>query len=36
MQLDENDHQLLGFIELSRPELHETIGRQHGKQLIYI
>jgi hypothetical protein len=31
MQLDENDHQLLGFIELNVSDLYDAAGKQHGR-----
>jgi hypothetical protein len=31
MQLDEDDYQLLGFMEFNGPELYEVVGKQYGK-----
>jgi hypothetical protein len=31
MQLDENDRQLLGFMELNGPDLCDAIGKQYGR-----
>jgi hypothetical protein len=30
MQFDENDLQLLGFVEVSRTELYDKVERQYG------
>jgi hypothetical protein len=31
MDLDENDYQLLGFMELNEPDLYDTVGSQCSK-----
>jgi hypothetical protein len=31
MKLDENDYQLLGFMDLNGPELCNKVGTQYGK-----
>jgi hypothetical protein len=31
MRLDENDYQLLGFMEFNGPELYDVVGKQYGK-----
>jgi hypothetical protein len=36
MDLDENDHQLIGFMELNGPDLYDTVGSQCSKSPIYI
>jgi hypothetical protein len=36
MQLDENDHQLLGVLEFNGPELYGIVGKQYGKSLTCI
>jgi hypothetical protein len=36
MDLDENDHQLLGFMEVNGPDLYDTVGSQCSKPLTYI
>jgi hypothetical protein len=33
MPIDENDHQLLGFVELNGQELYNSIGKRHGMVL---
>jgi hypothetical protein len=30
MPLDENDYQLLGFVEINGPELYDIVGKQYG------
>jgi hypothetical protein len=36
MQLDEKDHQLLGFKAFNGPELYDIVGKQYGKSLTWI
>jgi hypothetical protein len=31
MQLNENDHQLIGFMKVNGPELYGTVGNQYSK-----
>jgi hypothetical protein len=35
MQINENDSQLLGFMELNGPELYNTTGNQYGELCAY-
>jgi hypothetical protein len=36
MGIDENDRQVLGFMELNGPELYDTIGQLYGKRQIKV
>jgi hypothetical protein len=36
MDLDENDHQLLGFVELNGPDLYDIVGNQCSRSTTYI
>jgi hypothetical protein len=36
MGIDENDRQLLGFMELNGPDLYDTIGKLYGKWFIKV
>jgi hypothetical protein len=36
MDLDENDHHLLGFMELNGPDLYGIVGSQCSKSPTYI
>jgi hypothetical protein len=36
MGIDENDRQLLGFMELNGPDLYDTIGKLYGKRHIKV
>jgi hypothetical protein len=36
MEVDKEESQLLGNVELSGPDLYDTLGRQHGKLLSFI
>jgi hypothetical protein len=35
MQLDENNRQPLGFMELNGPELYDIVGKQYGQWPTY-